>query len=164
MNPLLRWSLALILGLVCLWCSALQSQQQPVQKGGAAPPRLEPIAETKLIMEGFAKPNYDGLTKSLAKKPTEQEAWVFIRGQSLLVAESANLLMIRPPRTKQQQDNWMLRATEMRTAAKELGIAAAAKDYASSRTALAKLANQCNRCHADSGIKMRVEPLPAEEK
>jgi hypothetical protein len=128
------------------------------------PPRLEPIAETKLIMEGFTKPNYDGLTKTLAKKPTEQEAWVFARGQALLVAESANLLMIRPPRTKGQQDTWMQRSMEMRSAAKELGTVIAAKDYPTTQAALAKLANQCNRCHADFNIKMRVEPLPGEDK
>src|SRR5215468_6277368 len=61
-------------------------------------PKLEPIAETKLLMEGLANANFRGLDRLLQKKPDEAQAWVFARGQALLIAETANLLMLRPPR------------------------------------------------------------------
>lgn len=153
-----RWSWLAVGLLLVPW-----GWSQPPQPK-ATPPRLEAVAETKLVMDGIAQANYDGLTKLLANKPTEQEAWVFARGQALIIAESANLLMIRPPRTKPQQDVWMTRAMEMRSVAKALGQAAAAKDYLASRAALAKLANQCNRCHADFAVKHRIAPIEPTEK
>src|SRR5262245_42041144 len=63
-------------------------------------PKLEPIAETKLLMEGLAHPNFRGLDRLLAKKPSDAQTWTFARGQAVLIAETANLLMLRPPRSK----------------------------------------------------------------
>jgi hypothetical protein len=110
-------------------------------------------------MEGLAKPNFDGLVKGLGEKPAEAEAWAFARGQALLVAESGNLLMMRPPRDRAAQDTWMQRATDLRESAARVARAAAAKDDLAARTGLAALANACNRCHASFGVAVRVEPL-----
>src|SRR5262245_38183332 len=74
-------------------------------------PRLDPIAETKLLMEGLAHPNFRGLDKLLSQKTDEAQAWTFGRGQALLIAETANLLMLRPPRG-QGQPAWFERAME----------------------------------------------------
>ena len=51
-------------------------------------------------MEGLANPNLRGLGKILAEKPADAEAWGFARGQALLVAETGNLLLMRPPRSE----------------------------------------------------------------
>src|SRR5437870_5578379 len=59
-------------------------------------PKLEAVAETKLLMEGLAQPNYRAVEKALKDKPADAESWAFTRGQSLLMAETANLLMLRP--------------------------------------------------------------------
>src|SRR4051794_6971635 len=45
-------------------------------------PRLEPVAETRLIMEGMAHTNFRGLERLLAERPTEAKAWQFARGQA----------------------------------------------------------------------------------
>src|SRR5258708_2326017 len=72
-----------------------QATQRPVNKPA---PRLEPVAETRLLMEGLNQANFRGLERLLRQKPAEAEAWSFARGQALLIAETGNLLLIRPPR------------------------------------------------------------------
>src|SRR5262249_15125127 len=86
----------------------------PVAPVGSQPsrraPQLQPVAETKLLMEGLAESNMRGLEGLLVKPPADAEAWRFARGQALLLAETGNLLLIRPPRSA-GQDAWMDRAS-----------------------------------------------------
>ena len=125
-------------------------------------PRLVPVAETKLLMDGINKPNFDGLTKVLKAKPADAEAWSFARGQSLLIAETANLLLIRPPKTRTAQQAWVPRAVELRQAGVRLAEAAGAKDYVGARAALADLTNACNRCHESFRVPVRLDPAAPE--
>src|SRR5258708_40202403 len=83
------------------------------ERKAPATPRLVSVAETKLIMEGMTMPNYRGLAERLEKKPTNVEAWSVVRGQALLIAESGNLLMLRPPKN-QGQGAWTRHATDLR--------------------------------------------------
>ena len=76
---MLRFLMILVLGGVLLSTQPLISQ--PI---GAAKP--EPVAETRLVMTGLAKANFDGLVRNLKQQPADADTWVFIRGQSLLVA------------------------------------------------------------------------------
>src|SRR5687768_9503071 len=74
---------------------ATQPQAKPA-------PRLEAVADTKLLMEGLNQSNLRGLEKLLKERPADVETWAFLRGQALLVAETGNLLMLRPPRNQGQ--------------------------------------------------------------
>ena len=158
------WGATAVLGAACLLAPVAQSQpnKQPQQgKTAAKPaPKLEPVAETKLLMEALADPNFKGLGKLLAEKPKDDEAWRFARGQALLVAETGNLLMMRPPKDRTAQDTWMARATELREAAAGLARAAGARDYVKSRSGVAQVANACNRCHQAFKVATRVAPFP----
>lgn len=145
-----------LLGAGCLLAPVAQSQPAKAKTS----PKLEPVAETKLLMNGLADPNFKGLGKLLKEKPKDAEAWAFARGRALLVAETGNLLMLRPPKTREAQDNWMAHSTELREAASAVARAAAAEDYLKSRVALAALANSCNRCHRAFRVAARVEPFP----
>ena len=142
----------LVAGSFCL--SAAHSQ--PARK---AAPRLEPVAETKLLMEGIADPNARALGRLLAEKPKEAEAWAFVRGQSLLLAEMGNLLLMRPPRTKAGEETWLAQSAELRMSAAALARAASAKDYLQARASLVDVANTCNRCHQRFGVKAWVVPF-----
>ncbi len=148
-----------VIGLVCAFVPFAQSQPA---KGKAAP-RLEPVAETKLLMEGMAAPNTRELGRLLAGKPKDAEAWAFARGQALLLAETGNLLMMRPPKTKEGQDPWLTHAADLRENATALARAAGAKDYLQARTSLAALANSCNRCHQTFRVAVRVDPFAGEK-
>ena len=125
----------------------------------AAPPKLEAVAETKLLMEGIAATNFRGLEKMLADGPADAEGWAFGRGQALLVAESANLLMLRPPKTAAGQEAWMARSGDMRDAATRLARFAAAKKLPESRLALRDLAAACNKCHETFRVETRIKPF-----
>jgi cytochrome c556 len=131
----------------------------PVQSQPRGAPKLEPVAETKLLMEGLAEPNARALGKMLNGKPAGAEAWAFARGQALLLAETGNLLLMRPPRARASQDAWMNHAADLRDSATALARAAAAKELAQARTALANVGNACNRCHRAFGTGPRVDPF-----
>ena len=133
------------------------------QSGHAQPtaqvvPRLEAVAETKLLMEGLAHANFKGLERQLAQKPNEEQNWTFARGQALLVAETANLLMLRPPQ-KEGQSTWFERAMTLRKRAADLAQTLAKKDYEGARTGLALVADSCNRCHQSFRVPVQIEPF-----
>ncbi len=131
----------------------------PQPQSGARLPttRLEPVAETRLLMQGINQPNFEGLEKILRDRPREGdlEAWTFARGQALLIAENGNLLLLRPPR-QQGQSAWVERATELRTSATRLARALAARDPERSRAGLTELAGSCNRCHEAFRVPKRL--------
>jgi hypothetical protein len=120
-------------------------------------PRLDPVAETKLLMEGLVYPNFKGVDRKLKSEPADADDWKFARGQALLIAETGNLLMLRPPKGPQAEETWMSRATDLREAAAKLARSAAARDYAKSRQALEGVAATCNRCHETFRVEARVQ-------
>lgn len=138
---------------------ALSSHGQPSPK---VVPKLEPIAETKLLMEGLAHPNFKGLERLLSQKPDEAQNWTFARGQALLLAETANLLMLRPPQ-KTGQDAWFEKAMTLRARATELAQTIARKDHERAKVGLALVADSCNRCHQTFRVPVQIEPF-AEER
>lgn len=121
-------------------------------------PKLEPVAETKILMVGLASANYKGLERLLRDPPKDDQAWVFARGQALLIAETGNLLMMRPPRNP-GETSWFDRAGELRSKAAQLAKTLALKDYNASRAELVNLANTCNRCHQSFRIPVQIEPF-----
>ena len=98
------------------------------------------------------------MERLLRQKPADVQSWTFARGQALLIAETANLLMLRPPRN-QGQATWFDRAMDLRKAATEVDRATAAQDYARSRSTFVELANSCNRCHQAFGVKVEIVPF-----
>jgi hypothetical protein len=121
-------------------------------------PKLEPIAETKLLMEGLALANFRGLERHLTARPTEEQTWIFARGQALLIAETANLLMLRPPK-KEGQALWFARAIELRVRATQLAKTVAAKDWEGSRRQLVELGATCTQCHKSFRVPILIEPF-----
>jgi hypothetical protein len=147
------------LGLIAV-CLPLAHSQTTVNRARAVP-KLEPVADTKLLMQGLAEPNLRSLGKLLRDKPKDAEAWTFARGQALLIAETGNLLLLRP-RAGATYDTWMQQSGELRDSASALARALAARDYARSRTALAAVANICNHCHQAAQVQTRVNPFGDE--
>jgi hypothetical protein len=148
-----RAALLLALGAVLLIVDPATSQLR--KREAARTPKPEPVAETRLLMEGLNQANFRGLERLLKDKPTDVEAWTFARGQALLIAETGNLLMLRPPRGK-GADAWLDRAAELRDAATTLARAAGKRDYDRSVNALRDLAGACNRCHQAFRVTVRV--------
>lgn len=121
-------------------------------------PKLEPVAETRLLMEGLAHANFRGLERNLKKDPIDDQSWAFARGQALLMAETANLLMLRPPKN-QGESAWMERSMDMRAQAQQLAGHLAKKDLEKSKAAFQSLADSCNRCHQSFRIPIEITPF-----
>lgn len=138
------------------------SFSQGVRPEKIAAPKFEAVAETQLLMEGMVSPNFRGLEKTLRGKP-DADGWIFARGQALLVAESGNLLLLRPPRN-QGRDAWMSRAVELRESAVKLARFAAAHDLLHSREILVELAATCNRCHEQFRVATKIRVFGAAEE
>src|SRR5262245_21038707 len=159
---------ACLLGAACLLliggaptpAPRVQAQQA---KQSTFTPKFEALAETRLLMEGMANPNYRSLNRLLKEKPADHDTWVFVRGQALLLAETGNLLLLRPPRNS-GRDTWMKLAMAMRDEAGELARKTAARDHNGSKTALVNVTNACNRCHQTFRVKVRVGPPEAAEE
>jgi hypothetical protein len=134
---------------------------RPPATGGAMAktftPRFEALAETRLLMEGLALSNYRGVQRLLKGKAPDVETWTFARGQALLIAETGNLLMLRPPRNS-GRDTWMRLATDLREKATGVARAAADRDLAKCKLALEALTASCNRCHQTFRVPVKVAP------
>jgi hypothetical protein len=130
------------------------SAQRPAP---AFTPKFEVVGETRLLMEGLAHSNYRSLAKLLRAKPTDLDTWVFARGQSILIAETGNLLLLRPPRNT-GRDTWMKLAMAMRSEAAEVARAAGSRDYTAATANLTRLTDSCNRCHTTFRVPVRVSP------
>jgi hypothetical protein len=152
MKPSILAGLFILAGSAVLYAA-------PQSSTGKIVPKLEPVAETKLLMEGLANPNYRGLERLLKQKPADDQTWTFARGQALLIAETANLLMIRPPKN-QGQPIWFDAAMQLRASANQIAFNLGNKDYEKSKAALQALPAQCNRCHQLFRVPIEVTPTP----
>lgn len=130
--------------------------------GGKVVPKLEPIAETRLLMEGLAHANFRGLERNLTKTPIDDQSWTFARGQALLIAETANLLMLRPPKS-QGEAVWFERAMDLRKEATGLALKLANKDLERGKAGLLNLAKSCNRCHQSFKVPIEIVPFQPPE-
>lgn len=142
-----------------LWSSSVLPGLGQNTGPGRMVPKLEPIAETRLIMEGLAHANFRGLERNLNKESIDDQSWTFARGQALLIAESANLLMLRPPKNP-GETLWMERSMELRGVAQQLAQQLAKKDLDRSKAGLIQVAGSCNRCHQSFRVPVEISPTP----
>jgi hypothetical protein len=145
------------LGLLCTAEAAPERLRPPKPR---FTPQFEALAETRLLMEGLAQSNYRALEEHLRRKPADVETWTFARGQALLIGETGNLLLLRPPRN-QGRDTWMKEAMDMRQAAGTLARQLGGRDYERSKVALAELRVACNHCHQTFRVPVKVAPPAA---
>lgn len=150
-----RLTLAGILGLALVSPSLGQA---PTRTPAKPAPKLQAVAETRLLMEALTHANFNGLEKILRSEKIDSESWTFARGQALLIAESANLLMLRPPKNA-GQDAWMKASVELRDRATVTARAVAGRDVERSRIELVNLAGACNACHKTFRVEQRFRPF-----
>jgi hypothetical protein len=146
---------AFLLGGVALLALAAPAEPQVKTK---FMPRLEPVAETRLLMQGISLPNFRALERHLRQKSADEDAWTLARGQALLIAENGNLLLVRPPRNA-GESVWQEQAAELRTVATRLARVIAERDLDRSRAGLTELAQVCNRCHQTFRVGVRMMPF-----
>jgi hypothetical protein len=153
----------LLLALLAAGLVTIQGVSQSPNTRPKVAPRLVPVAETKLLMEGLAHPNFQGLQRILKNEDIDKDSWTFARGQALLIAETGNLLLMRPPNNS-GQDAWMKNSMDMRDSATELARVTAARDRRQSRAALVTLSNSCNNCHQKFQVATSIKPFEEQEE
>jgi hypothetical protein len=158
MTRLICRALSVVALSVLVLAAPLSGQVSRPPANPPARPKLEAVAETRLLMEGLAMSNYRGLERLLKEPPTNVETWTFARGQALLIAETGNLLLLRPPKNPQGEKAWMELATDLREQAATLARRLGTRDYPRSVTGLKSLTNACNRCHQTFRVPTRVGP------
>ena len=97
------------------------------------------------FMEYVFEPNYKRLKAGLADEPMDKTAWKSIKGDSLTLAEGANLLLMRAP--EDGADEWRRLSVAVRAHGANLYQAARKADYTTARSSYVTMLNQCNECH-----------------
>ena len=97
------------------------------------------------FMEYVFQPTYRRLKDSMASEPADNRGWKAIKSDSLILAESCNLLFVRKP--DDGAVDWAKHAAASRTHGSELYQAARTKDYANATAAYKSMLNNCNACH-----------------
>ena len=97
------------------------------------------------FMEYVFQPTYLRLKASMAVAPADNKGWKAVKSDSLILAESCNLLFVRKP--DEHREDWTRHATASKTHGAELYKAAKEKNFAAATTAYRTMLNNCNACH-----------------
>lgn len=117
--------------------------------GSVPSPDAAPVeADAHEFMEYLNGPVFARLKAALAEPPKDRRAWVPIKSDALILAESGNLLLMRAP-DKALADEWNQFAVELRTIGAELYKAGKQRNYEEARKHYVALARSCNNCHQD---------------
>ena len=146
----------LLLGLI--FCSVViaimkNGADRPASRQGAVAASV-PTAEAKAtiveddmheFMEYVFQPTYRRLKVSMASEPADSKAWKPIKSDSLILAESCNLLFARTP--DEDGADWNRHAEASRDAGAKLYAAARAKDFEAATKSYTLMLQNCNACH-----------------
>ena len=97
------------------------------------------------LMVKIIYPASDALFYIESRAPKTDSEWIALEGQALMVAESANLLMM--PGRARDQKQWMADAKLMLDAGAAAVTAAKAKDVAAIAALSDQLMESCTSCH-----------------
>ena len=97
------------------------------------------------FMEYYFEPGYKRLKPAMENDSPDRQAWKAIKGDSLMLAEGGNLLMMRKP--SEDVEAWNEAAKAVRDHGAELYQAAKEGNRENALTAYKAMINNCNRCH-----------------
>ena len=120
-----------------------QTQTPPAEP--VAQPALRNIGTMSQLMINIIYPTSDAIFYVDRNEPKTEVDWNNLANQSLMLAESANLLMM-PGRARDQQD-WLSASAKMREAGTTAFKAARAKDIEGIRNVNDQLYDSCVSCH-----------------
>jgi hypothetical protein len=129
------------LGLLLV--GAFMAAQQPE----AQAPTAKAIGSVKELMASVLTPTSDAVFYIATRVPENDVEWSALRTQTLILAESANLLMM--PGRARDQDKWMKDAELLLKAGTAAFEAAKRKDVDALVELNEKLYEACVMCHQD---------------
>ncbi|MDA1232299.1 MAG: hypothetical protein O2856_16115 [Planctomycetota bacterium] len=118
------------------------ASDSPVVDADDAAPVEESMHE---FMEYVFQPTYLRLKATMATAPADNKGWKALKSDSLILAESCNLLFVRQP--DEHADDWTKHAIAAKASGAELYKAAREKNFEAASTAYKAMLNNCNACH-----------------
>jgi hypothetical protein len=120
-----------------------------VSAGQAAAPASRPaplpVGTMSELMVKLIYPSSDAIFYISTRTPSNDAEWNVLQGQALIVAETANLLMM--PAHLRDEDRWLADAKLMRDAGQAAFKAAKAKDVKALEDLNDALYQSCVTCH-----------------
>lgn len=107
------------------------------------------------FMEGVNKPAYERLVACLLQNILDEDEWKAVLADSLLLAESGNLLLMRPIQDPQA---WSVNAINLRESGTKLYESAKLKEITPVRLNFDTMLNDCDACHQQLGNNMPALP------
>ena len=139
----------LLTGLVAIvsWIG-MASQTVAVDDARANASAKPEVVEKSMheFMEYVFQPTYKRLRASMQAEPVGKNGWKSIKSDSLILAESCNLLLLRAP--EEDRGTWNQITVETRQLGGELYHAAAKSDFATATSKYQAMLTKCNACHA----------------
>jgi hypothetical protein len=117
----------------------------PPAKAAPAPPTLRPVGTMSELMVHVIRSTSDAVFYITSRTPAKAEDWEALQAQTLMLAESANLLML--PAHARGRAQWLADARLMLDAGKKAFAAAKAKDVAALEALNDELYQSCVVCH-----------------
>jgi hypothetical protein len=114
------------------------------QAASSRPP-MRNVGTMSDLMVKIIYPASDALFYIESRMPKTDAEWTAIEGQALMVAESANLLML--PGRARDEKQWMVDARLMLDAGSDAYAAAKKKDVAAITALSDRLMESCTQCH-----------------
>jgi hypothetical protein len=109
----------------------------------AEAPSFRPVASVLQLMEAMVVPSSEALFDVGDNPPKDDSAWVTLRDNAVILAESGNLLMMRP----RDNGDWM-KYSKMLVDAGALAVKAAeAKDLGKFDEVADQATKACEMCH-----------------
>lgn len=135
--------------LVVIACAAACSASPaPAPAGPAAAPMplARRVGTMSELMVDFVYPASDAVFYISTRTPTTSEEWATLQGQTLMLAEAANLLMM--PGRARDTDRWMADAALMLDAGEAAYRAAKDRDVSALEALSDALYESCVTCHS----------------
>ncbi|MFV0444166.1 MAG: hypothetical protein ACK5Q5_11410 [Planctomycetaceae bacterium] len=138
-------SLSGCLALAACWLSAPESRSlaAPAKESAASTKPVEP--DMHEFMEYVFQPTFKRLKPAMAAAPADNAGWKGIKADSLVLAESGNLLLDRQP--EEEGADWVRHSASVRDLGGQLYRAAKAKDFATAKSHYEQMVKSCNACH-----------------
>jgi hypothetical protein len=117
----------------------------PAATAAPTPPALRPVGTMSELMVHVIRSTSDAVFYISSRAPAKAEEWETLQAQTLMLAESANLLML--PAHARGRAQWLADARLMLDAGKKAFAAAKAKDVAALEALNDELYQSCVVCH-----------------
>ena len=115
------------------------------QQGAAAPPPVTAVATTKQLMNAMVVPASNAVFNVATEEPKNDDDWMAVQNQAIVLAESGNLLMLggRAP----DNGDWIRFSQAFIDASQATLKAAESKNVDAVSMAGDKLLETCSLCH-----------------